>query len=295
MHDSNIKFVKSYIDSKDFNNKTFRIEGWTFHEKLNVLPLRIKIDNNYINVKNKNREDVVSFYNNNNILNCGWYIDNISYKYYKLDLEINIQNTWEKVCEILLCNSKVNTNNIPSFIVIDNVYSDPDSIRNFALVQTFNYHPNNHKGKRTDKTFLFYGLKDFFEGKLGCKIKNWEYYGTNGCFQYCIAGEQLVYHFDAQEYAGVLFLSPDAPPETGTTFYRSKHTKKMKIQDGDHPIVFKNGFYDSTEFEVVDVVGNVYNRVVLFDAKMIHAAACYFGTNIENGRLFQLFFFDLDI
>ena len=295
MHESNIKFVKSYIDSKKSNNNTFKIEGWTFHEILNVLPLRIKLDNNYISVKNKNREDVVSFYNNKNILNCGWIIDNISYEYSKIDLEINIQNIWEKVCEISLCNAKINSNNIPSFLVIDNVYSVPDSVRNFALSQSFHYHPHNHKGKRTESTFLFNGLKDFFESKLGCKIKNWEHYGTNGCFQYCIAGEQLVYHFDAQEYAGVLFLSPDAPPETGTTFYRSKHTKKMKIQNGDHPIVFKNGFYDSTEFEIVDVVGNVYNRVVLFDARMIHAASCYFGTNMENGRLFQLFFFDLDL
>ena len=92
MHESNIKFVKSYIDSKKSNNNTFKIEGWTFHEILNVLPLRIKLDNNYINVKNKNREDVVSFYNNKNILNCGWIIDNISYEYSKIDLEINIQN-----------------------------------------------------------------------------------------------------------------------------------------------------------------------------------------------------------
>ena len=297
MHESNIPFVKSYIDSKNLNNNTFKIEGWTFHEKIGILPLRIKINNNVVIIKNKNREDVSSFYNNKNIINCGWTIDNIPNNTYKLELEINIENEWKKVSDILLCNSQINFDKIPSFIVIDNVYSDPDSVRNFALSQNFNYHPQNHKGKRTDNTFLFNGLKEFFESKLGCKIKNWDYYGTNGCFQYCIAGEQLVYHKDTQEYAGVLFLTPEAPPQTGTTFYRSKYTKKMKLSDNDsdHSIVFKNGFYDSTEFEVVDVVGNVYNRIVLFDARMIHSASCYFGTNIENGRLFQLFFFDLDI
>ena len=183
---------------------------------------------------------------------------------------------------------------MPSFIVIDNIYKDPDSIRNFALSQNFVYHPNNHKGRRTDETFRFEGLKELFEKKLGVSIKNWDYYGTNGCFQICIAGEQLVYHFDGQEYAGVLFLTKDAPPNSGTTFYRSIHTKKMTVDNNyESNIVFKNGFLDSSHFEVVDVVGNVYNRLVLFNAKFIHSASSYFGNSIENGRLFQLFFFDI--
>jgi hypothetical protein len=92
----------------------------------------------------------------------------------------------------------------------------------------------------------------------------------------------------------LLFLTPNAPPQTGTTFYRSKNTGKKKIfDDAENSVVFKNGYLDSTEFEVVDVVGNVYNRLVLFDAKMFHAASNYFGKTLENGRLFQIFFFDL--
>ena len=71
-------------------------------------------------------------------------------------------------------------------------------------------------------------------------------------------------------------------------------TKKMKVDNGESNIVFQNGFLDSTQFEVVDVVGNVYNRLVLFDAQFIHAASCYFGHTSSNGRLFQLFFFDFE-
>ena len=97
-----------------------------------------------------------------------------------------------------------------------------------------------------------------------------------------------------QQYAGVLFLTPDAPPECGTTLHRSKHTKKMKVSDGESSIVFNKGYLDKTEFECVDTIGNVYNRLVLFDSKIIHSASKYFGNSIENCRLFQLFFFDLD-
>ena len=53
-------------------------------------------------------------------------------------------------------------------------------------------------------------------------------------------------------------------------------------------------FYDSTSYEVVDKVANVYNRLVLWDAKAIHAATNYFGDSIENARFFQLFFFDVE-
>ena len=38
--------------------------------------------------------------------------------------------------------------------------------------------------------------------------------------------------------------------------------------------------------------GNVFNRLVIFDARLIHSAGDYFGHNIETGRLFQMFFFD---
>jgi len=87
-------------------------------------------------------------------------------------------------------------------------------------------------------------------------------------------------------------LTPDAPPESGTTFYRSKYTKNMKVK-GDYDQVFRTGVLDPSQFDVVDVVGNKYNRLVLFDAQLLHAASSYFGDSIENGRLFQLFFFDV--
>nr|BDD46030.1 hypothetical protein 7 [bacterium] len=49
---------------------------------------------------------------------------------------------------------------------------------------------------------------------------------------------------------------------------------------------------DGTPFEPVDVLGNVYNRLVIFDASCIHSASEYFGTVMENSRLWQMFFFD---
>ena len=101
----------------------------------------------------------------------------------------------------------------------------------------------------------------------------------------------------------MVFLTPNAPLETGTAFYKSKFTGAT-IFDGTHDPeefqktfkgVSKNvNFYDSTQYELMDEVANVYNRLVLFNAKRIHAATKYFGDEIENARFFQLFFFDVE-
>ena len=50
----------------------------------------------------------------------------------------------------------------------------------------------------------------------------------------------------------------------------------------------------TSTYEVVDTVANVYNRLVMFDSKSIHAATGYFGDAIENARFFHLFFFDVE-
>ena len=55
----------------------------------------------------------------------------------------------------------------------------------------------------------------------------------------------------------------------------------------------ESNYLDGTQFEKTDEVSNIYNRLVIFDAKKIHAATNYFGDNIHDSRLFQLFFFNL--
>ena len=81
-----------------------------------------------------------------------------------------------------------------------------------------------------------------------------------------------------------------------------KKNKLMKIHGADkvRPFdelfaeTFSKGFLDESQFDLVDKVGNVFNRLIIWDGRMIHAASAYFGNNKEDSRLFQLFFFDLE-
>ena len=184
--------------------------------------------------------------------------------------------------------------------IVDNFYDNPDEIRKFALEQEFGDESviTGFVGRRTFNQFLFPGLKEAFESVMGKKITKWEEYGMNGRFQICWSGERLVYHCDEQMWGGMIYLSPNAPYQCGTTLYADKKNRARTYYDPGWDEYWGNTpgdcHLDRTPFEPVDVLGNVYNRLVIFDASCIHSASEYFGTNKENARLWQMFFFDTE-
>jgi hypothetical protein len=189
------------------------------------------------------------------------------------------------------------------FFVVDNFYADPIGVRNFALQQTY-YPGEGAVGHRTRKQFMFDGVRESFESIIGKKIADydngygWFDTGINGRFQYCPAGTPSVFHCDTQKWAAVIYLTPDAPPQSGTSFLRHKETKifhnsQINWDAGEGIKVFnQKTFVDGTPYETVDVVGNVFNRLVIFDGGLIHSGLNYFGWDIESSRLFHIFFFN---
>lgn len=184
--------------------------------------------------------------------------------------------------------------------VVDDFYTKPDSVREFALKQSFDEGGigRGYIGRRTENQYLFKGLKEKFEEIIGKKITKWEDHGMNGKFQVAWSGEPLVYHCDDQKWGGMLYLTPDAPYQCGTTLYAHKQNRARTFNDDGWDVAWKDipgdPHLDGTSFEPVDVVGNVYNRLVIFDASCIHSASQYFGTVKENARLWQMFFFDTE-
>lgn len=297
MHKTLHPNVIGYIDTAAKGLHSMEVAGWCLTHKKEAKPIRILSNTNEPTLlTSMSRPDVCQFYKMDPHVCCGWK-ETLPYTILPCHLQMEVEpEKWETVFTFSIQPEMkfAIQQHPPAYVVADNFYENPDAVREFALSLEFNYHPSYHKGKRTDLCYRFDGLKERFEQLVGRKITNWEKYGTNGCFQYCIGGDQLVYHCDTQQYAGVLFLTPDAPVTTGTSLFRSIHTKNMKVPEKDHAKVFQNGYLDPTQFERVDSVGNVYNRLILFDSLTIHAATEYFGSTKENGRLFQLFFFDLE-
>ena len=193
---------------------------------------------------------------------------------------------------IKIVPSTINRNSQKTVWVVDNFYSDPYAVREFALKQEFAEDLNYFKGSRSLQQYFVPGTKEAFERIMGIKIREWESHGMCGRFQFCTSQDSLVYHNDGQTWAAMIYLTPNAPYCTGTSLYASKNGARRTTDANFTDDVYSGGFYDETKFDLVDSIGNVFNRLFIFDAQNIHAASKYFGQTKEDSRLFHIFFFD---
>ena len=185
-------------------------------------------------------------------------------------------------------------NEKPGIAVVDSFLGEPMEHREFAL--GLKYGQKHSVGVRSEYAYSYREFELAFSRILQRKIFNW-YTGVNGCYQWCNKHQELVYHVDRQRYSAVLFLTPDAPHTSGTSFWKSRQSGKREHQSGDSSQTFgPNGEYlkDPDQWELVDCIGNVFNRLVIFYGQYIHSASEYFGEEVHDSRLFQIFFFDCE-
>lgn len=323
MHQSLINNVKFYLDENEYlSSESYLLRGWVFHESSIIESIRI-LDNSKTEIKATvkhqiPRVDVSEYYTNFSELahDSGFELTFKSSTDESVNFEVKINGKWV-LCKTvpLMANriildkpiSGINSTNHPSILAIDDFYTDPIAVREMALGLNFNP-SGNHKGKRTAAKYIVEGTREKIEQILGKKIHNWSSQPYNGVFQYCTPADPVVYHYDSQRYAGVVFLTPNAPPESGTSFFRhKKETWLMKDpaeynmwKNNSHLELFKelvmgtehDDFLDRTKWEEIDRIGNKFNRFAMWDAKLIHSATSYFGKSKDNGRLFHMFFFD---
>lgn len=200
---------------------------------------------------------------------------------------------------INLVNVTVNPNPSSTIWVVDNFYSDPLAIRNYAL--TLDYHFSDyHRGRRTLDQYVLEGTKESFEKIMGMKIARWtETYAMCGRFQHCTCEDNLVYHADEQKWAAAIYLTPDAPYQCGTSLLAHKKTGIRHCNDPKIVDVWKDtaptgNHCDGSKWDEIDVIANVFNRLVIWDAHCPHTASKYFGFDKYNSRLFHMFFFDTE-
>lgn len=191
-----------------------------------------------------------------------------------------------------------------SAIIIDNFYDNPNEVREFALAQDFNV-DGNYPGHRT-QSFLTPSVQEWIahhlRGVHGEPTWPKEEDTYCGAFQYTTATDRTWIHCDGwNDWAGVCYLTPDAPVTGGTGIFRHKSTGLIacpRNEDGTRNEELLGKIYedaqDYTKWELVDTIGNVYNRLVLYPGDLFHASLDYFGKDINTGRLFQTFFFNTE-
>jgi hypothetical protein len=190
-----------------------------------------------------------------------------------------------------------------SSYIIDDFYSDVDSVREFALSQEFSI-TGNYPGPRT-QTFLNDSMKQIIESVVSPfygDVIYWSEEQYTGAFQYTTSRDRSWIHADqTTKWAGVCYLTPDAPLSAGTGLFKHKSTgltTAPRNEDGTYnqnllDIINKDS-QDMTKWELVDRLANVYNRLILYRGDNFHISLDYFGQDKYDGRLFQTFFFDTE-
>lgn len=81
-------------------------------------------------------------------------------------------------------------------------------------------------------------------------------------------------------WAGIIYLNPSPPVDGGLYLWRNR--------DPDHQFDWMT---PAGNWQLVDKLGNVFNRLILCRGKFPHSGANGWGDSTENGRMFQTFFF----
>ena len=200
--------------------------------------------------------------------------------------------------------------NLYPVTVISDFYEKPDEIRKYALAQKYTY---CHEIKEIKYVFPGSRTKEIREISTSlyekiCKrlisifhipehdVMRWQ---IRTSFQ-IVEGEYgsgLIHQDQNTVFAGVLYLTPDAPLDSGTSLFRKNSTyneeqyQKLIRENDEH---FKNkeaiDYTYHTMFDEVVRVNNVYNSLILFEGDIHHCANKFFGKTKQNSRLAQVFF-----
>jgi hypothetical protein len=189
-------------------------------------------------------------------------------------------------------------------LIVDNFFEDPDEIRKIALSRNYRYGNDNRgrTGWRGERTLPIRSLdticpccnqeinSDFYsEQKLlieyskkifdACKnhfkfiefsdeeltITSYFHISTEETLKSLPFFSQDKFHQDDCPVAGLVYLTPNAPPNAGTSILYAEKNEFVNIE-------------------------NEYNRLVAYESHRIHGLSDAFGTTRETGRLTFTFF-----
>ncbi len=201
--------------------------------------------------------------------------------------------------------------NLYPVTVVENFYENPDAVRQFALSQKYRYRhqlkdvPYVFPGCRTkDLSIINKPLFEKVTEKIISLFHNFEHehmrWGVSTNFQ--IVSEEYgqgVIHVDYDAvFAAVLFLTPNAPLDSGTSLFRPNSTFNEELYEKtqkENVNRFASGdvqmdiAYHSMFDEIVRI-NNVYNTLVLYEGRHYHSANKFFGKTLKDSRMAQVFF-----
>lgn len=197
-----------------------------------------------------------------------------------------------------------------NLIVIDDFYRDPEAIRKMALHAEYrDVRCYNYPGFQSIHSYVSKEMCAKFIELVGRPLDISLHKITFGKFRIMLKGSasRLNVHMDgASDWAGLIYLNPPEQCEGGTAFYRHRETGLDGPVEGKDLERFGFETWQALEDNIIErdtlrpeaweetmFVGMKFNRLVLFrGGSMFHCHTHSFGTDKENARMTQNFFFD---
>lgn len=197
--------------------------------------------------------------------------------------------------------------------IVDNFFQNPDNVVDFA--NTLEYNPGNGRwpGVRTD---ALANVAPMLQSEIGGKIVRLFYPEQDFRFaaeimfqkvqpmhedQYHIKNRGWIHRDENQAFGGIIYLTKDPEPNTGTSIFESKTFSEFNVTHANHAVQkrfytgedvsdeeYEENFYSTPDkWRETVKVENVYNRMFMFSSRYAHAVQT-FGT---KERLTLAFFF----
>jgi hypothetical protein len=200
---------------------------------------------------------------------------------------------------------------LKSLIVVDDIYADPERIREAALRLAYPLPKGdaNYAGRNSSSKLLLEGTDGMLSWVVGEAVSGAED-RAHGSLRLTLAGDRGRYrvHVDAGvEWSGVLYLSRPEHCRGGTNFFRHIATGTDRVLAADQggrlgaeaqrqslDRIIGRDSNDESRWETLTTIPMRFNRLVLFRPWLWHGAGEGFGDSVENGRLVQLFFLRRD-
>ncbi|MEM6559224.1 MAG: DUF6445 family protein [Myxococcota bacterium] len=192
--------------------------------------------------------------------------------------------------------------------VVDNFYADPDAIRRSALRQDYERLDFSYPGVTSREQIALDAALDRFAALCVATPRPTPHCGK---VRLSVEGESWRFgagvHYDRYDINAVVYLTAPEHCQGGTLFFRHAQTGVRRYFEC--PPGWK-GYDSASDFskaiseaavatsidnvwELVGAVPMRFNRAVLIEPFVFHAAGSSFGNCISTGRLTQAFFLDL--
>jgi hypothetical protein len=193
-------------------------------------------------------------------------------------------------------------------LVTDDFYEDPDRVRELALNLKYSTRAKNLPGVRSTRTVIPDKIKEVFSSILRIKIDDAKNsFSANGCFQMMFAKDfaRAYVHADLASWAAIVYLSKNTVPDGGTLFFEhkltglrclpspeelSKEAQRLGLKPKELMVLLQEDGRKKSKWREIDQIGFVYNRFVLYDARLFHRNGRTWGNAPYSGRLTHNFF-----